>query len=204
MCALYAFLRRTDDLGDSTESVERRRSALETWRRALRRALGGQYDDPLLPALADTVRRYGVPSVHLEDVIDGVEMDLEPCRYETFADLEVYCHRVASAVGLACLPIWGCSSDEAEQPARRCGLAFQLTNILRDLKEDAACGRVYLPAEDLERFDYTLDELRAGVRNERFRQLMRFEIGRAEQLYESGAELEPHLSADGQRACSAV
>jgi len=199
MCALYAFLRRTDDLGDSSDPVEERRAALAAWRRSLRRSMHGQYDDPLLPALADTVRGCGVPLAHLEDVIDGVEMDLTTACYETFDDLEQYCHRVASAVGLACLPIWGCTSDLAEIPARQCGLAFQLTNILRDLKEDAACGRVYLPAEDLRRFDYSAESLLKGVRDERFRELMRFEVERAEGFYAAAMELDSYLSDDGRR-----
>ncbi|MEX0677327.1 MAG: presqualene diphosphate synthase HpnD [Pirellulales bacterium] len=199
MCALYAFLRRTDDLGDSSASVAERRAALEAWRVALVRSTNGEYDDPLLPALSDTIDTFGVPIVHLESVIDGVEMDLEPRRYETFEQLEQYCHRVASAVGLACLRIWGSSGGEAEEPARRCGVAFQMTNILRDLKEDAARNRIYLPREDFDRFGYTVDDLRAGVRDERFRQLMRFEIDRTEKLYEQGARLEHSLAPDGRR-----
>ena len=199
MCALYAFLRRTDDLGDSLDSVADRRRSLEQWRHSLHRAVQGQFDDPLLPALADTVAEFRIPLEHLHAVIDGVEMDLEPDEYETFEQLQQYCHRVASAVGLACLRIWGCRSDQAEVPARRCGVAFQMTNILRDLKEDAARERIYLPREDLDRFAYTADDLRRGVRDERFRQLIRFEIERTERLYAEAAELEPWLEPDGQR-----
>jgi 15-cis-phytoene synthase len=199
MCALYAFLRRTDDLGDSSDSPADRRIALEAWRGSLVRSMQGEYDDPLLPALSDTIHTFDVPRAHLEAVIDGVEMDLEPRAYETFAQLEQYCHRVASAVGLACLRIWGSTGPGADEPARRCGLAFQLTNILRDLKEDVARNRIYLPREDLERFGYTADDLRAGVRDERFRRLMRFEIERAETFYAEGAELERSLTGDGRR-----
>jgi 15-cis-phytoene synthase len=199
MCALYAFLRRTDDLGDSSASAAEQRAALEAWRASLVRSLAGQHDDPLLPALSHTIRQFGVPLSHLEAVIDGVEMDLEPREYATFEQLEQYCHRVASAVGLACLRIWGCTRERVEEPARRCGVAFQLTNILRDLKEDAARNRIYLPREDFERFGYSADDLRAGVRDERFRRLMRFEIDRAERFYADGAELEHSLSADGRR-----
>ena len=169
MCALYAFLRQTDDLSDSADSATDRRAALETWRESLERATRGAFDDPLLPALADTMAGYSIPVDHLHAVIDGVEMDLEPLEYETFDELEAYCHRVASAVGLACLCIWGTTSERALEPARQCGVAFQLTNILRDLKEDAARGRVYLPREDLARFDYSSDDLRAGICDQRFR-----------------------------------
>jgi len=199
MCALYAFLRRTDDLGDCDRSVSERRAALVEWRQALHRALSGEHDDPLLPALVDTIHGHGISRAQLEEVIDGVEMDLEPTGYETFAQLETYCHRVASAVGLACLPIWGCTKREALAPARSCGLAFQLTNILRDLKEDADAGRVYLPREEFARFGYSTEDLRAGLRNERFRELMRFQIARAEGFYEAGSQLVSHLSADGRR-----
>lgn len=199
MCALYAFLRRTDDLGDSPSPLDERRSSLVKWRQSLDRALAGEHDDPMLPALVDTVQEHGIDRSHLEEVIDGVEMDLEPTGYETFGQLETYCHRVASAVGLACLPIWGCTLREAIAPARSCGLAFQLTNILRDLKEDAEAGRVYLPREDFDRFGYSADEIRAGVPNDRFREMMRFQMARAEGFYESGSQLMAYLSADGRR-----
>ncbi len=199
MCALYSFLRRTDDLGDSSDSAHERRGALEAWRRSLVAATRGEHDDPLLPALADTLANFQVPLAYLHAVIDGVEMDLEPVVYENFDQLKRYCYHVASAVGLSCLRIWGCDHVRAEQPARQCGVAFQMTNILRDLKEDAAQGRVYLPREDLARFGYTAEDLRAGVRNDRFRRLMRFEIERTERLYEDAAGLEPLLEPDGKR-----
>jgi phytoene synthase len=199
MCALYAFLRRTDDLSDSQASASERRGALRAWRGSLRLATRGSYDDPLLPALADTLATFRIPDEYLLSVIDGVEMDLVPPCYETFEQLERYCHRVASSVGLACLRIWGCASHNAERPARQCGVAFQMTNILRDLKEDAARERIYLPQEDLDRFSYTADDLRAGIRDERFRQLMQFEIERTEKLYAEAAELEAWLESDARR-----
>ena len=199
MCALYAFLRRTDDLSDSSDSVGERRKALAAWRRSLERATEGRFDDPLLPAMADTIATFEIPHDHLHAVIDGVEMDLEPRRYETFAELEQYCYRVASSVGLACLQIWGCTSAEAQRPATRCGTAFQLTNILRDLKEDAARNRIYVPREDLDRFGYTAADMADGVRDERFRQLMQFEIERTEAFYDEAAPLEQWLDPDAQR-----
>ncbi len=204
MCALYAFLRRTDDLGDGDHlgqeaGVSTRRAALDAWRQALLRAMEGRFDDPLLPALADTVQTFGVSIDHLQDVIDGVAMDLEPRTYATFDELRQYCHRVASAVGLACLRIWGCQPRWNESAAKDCGVAFQMTNILRDLKEDLARGRIYLPLEDFQRFDYTVDDLRAGVRDERFRRLMRFQIERTERLYHEGAKIESWLEPDGLR-----
>ncbi|HEV3136376.1 MAG TPA: phytoene/squalene synthase family protein [Pirellulales bacterium] len=199
MCVLYAFLRRTDDLGDNSDSVSERRAALQSWRHSLARAARGIYDDPLLPAVADVIEEFSVPPEYLTSVIDGVEMDLEPCRYETFEQLEKYCYRVASVVGLACLRIWGCAHTDAQRPARQCGLAFQMTNILRDLNEDVARDRIYFPQQDLDRFGYTADELRAGAGNDRFRELMRFEIERTEKFYAEAADLEQWLEPDGRR-----
>jgi 15-cis-phytoene synthase len=199
MCVLYAFLRRADDLGDNLDSVTKRRAALQAWRLSLHRAGQGIFDDPIMPAVADVIEEFQVPVEYLTAVIDGVEMDLDPCRYETFEQLETYCYRVASVVGLACLRIWGCASSEAQRPARQCGLAFQMTNILRDLKEDVARGRIYFPQEDLDRFGYTADELRVGAGNERFRALMRFEVDRTEKFYAEAAELEQWLDPDGRR-----
>lgn len=199
MCALYAFLRRTDDLGDSPAPTAERREALVNWRHALVECQAGLYADPILPALAHTLLTFSIPLEYLHAVIDGIETDLEPVAYESFSQLEEYCYRVASVVGLACLRIWGSIHPSAERPARQCGIAFQLTNILRDLGEDAARGRVYLPREDMDRFAYRAEDLKAGVRDERFRALMRFEIARAETFYVEAAELEPWLAPDGRR-----
>lgn len=199
MCALYAFLRRTDDLVDGESQIDGKREALANWRASLLAALKGRFDDPLLPALADVAHSYTIPAEYLTAAIDGAEMDLARVRYETYEQLERYCELVASMVGLACLRIWGCHEPDAEGPARSCGLAFQMTNILRDLGEDAARGRVYLPQEDLDRFGYTVDDLRAGVRDERFRRLMRFEIDRNERLYAGGAQLVRWLGPTERR-----
>jgi squalene synthase HpnC len=209
MCALYAFLRRVDDIGDAptiqapaatTSScvADDRRARLAALRASLDDALRGKYNDPLFAALADTVAQYGIPARYLYAAIDGVEMDLTDRGYETFADLEQYCHRVASVVGQACIYIWGFSDDRAIDLAGQCGLAFQLTNILRDLREDAARGRVYVPAADLRRFDYSAEELRRGAVNDRFLALLRFEVERAESYYQRAAGLQHYLHADGR------
>ena len=204
MCALYAFLRRTDDLGDGPETLAVRREAVTRWRSALRKAWNGDFDDPILPALADTVERHSIPREYLEAVIDGVEMDLAETHYETFDDLALYCHRVASVVGLACIHIWGFRGEEAFEPARQCGLAFQLTNILRDLKEDAQRGRVYLPAEDLRRFDCTPADLESPAKDGRFQALMRFEIERAEGFYRQAQALPQWLAPAGRAVYGAM
>jgi phytoene synthase len=153
----------------------------------------------LLPALADTVRRFRIPAAYLEAVIDGVEMDLDRHRYQTFDQLADYCRHVASAVGLACIHVWGFRGDEAFGPASQCGLAFQLTNILRDLGEDAAAGRVYLPLDDLEACGYSPDDLRSAIVDQRYFRLMRLQTDRAEEFYRLGAELFPFLEPEGRR-----
>ena len=206
MEALYAFMRHTDDMADnSPDEKTSQLAALSSWREDLSKALQG--DCPasssglrsLLTALADTVRRFQIPQKHLMAVIDGVEMDLEPRRYETFSDLERYCELVASAVGMACIHIWGFRGPEAFEPARQIGVAMQLTNILRDLKEDAQAGRVYLPQNDLRECGYSADDLSAGVVNEPFFSLMRLEIERAEHFYREGIELFDFLEPEVRR-----
>ncbi len=219
MDALYAFMRHTDDLADNEMPLEARREHVARWRAALKAALSGDTDraaaerpgeddvparqeqagGALLPALADTVRRFRVPAEHLYAVVDGVQMDLETTSYETFEDLVAYCERVASAVGLACIHVWGFWGQKAVEPARKCGVAFQLTNILRDLKEDARRGRVYLPREDLRAFEYSAEDLAAGRADERFQRLMRFQIDRARRFFHEGADLLGRLEPDGQR-----
>lgn len=209
MEAIYAFMRHTDDLGDRPGSTATARLAeLQAWRDALDRALG---DEPggqdmvstaaenILPAVADTIRRFSIPPEHLRAVTEGVEMDLRGRSYETFDELAEYCHHVASSVGLSCIYIWGFRGAEPTRLARACGLAFQLTNILRDLKEDAARGRVYLPREDLRRCGYSVEALRRGETGEPFRRVMSMETARARVFYRQGACLFEHLERPGQR-----
>jgi phytoene synthase len=217
MDALYAFLRHTDDLVDNPQPAHLRTQALIEWRAALEHALLGRFDRPagaaqhaaddlqqqagrtILPALADAVKRFRIPPEHLRAVIDGVEMDLVQRRYETFADLRQYCEQVASAVGLACIHIWGFRGPEAFAPARTCGIALQLTNILRDLRDDAEQDRVYLPLADLRECDYTIEDLMAGVADQRFRRLIALQVDRAEHCYREGAVLLDLLERPGQR-----
>jgi phytoene synthase len=153
----------------------------------------------ILPAVADTVRQFQIPPVYLYAVFEGVGMDVAGVRYETFEQLSLYCRRVASAVGLACLCIWDAHRPQAIRPAMDCGLAFQLTNILRDLKEDARLGRVYLPAEDLAVFGYSPDDFPPAQPDERFDRLILQQAERAQQFYHQAAELWNHLDRAGQR-----
>ena len=186
MCALYAFMRKTDDLADQPGDRETKAQSLRDWRHALDDALEGRFDPwPGFPALAQVVDRYEIPARYLHEVIDGVEMDLEPRPFPRFLDLKAYCHRVASVVGLSCLHIWGYRTDEgrAERLADACGLAFQLTNIIRDVREDALQGRIYLPTEDLERFGVEPTELLARRPTGRVQALLEFEGRRAYEFY---------------------
>jgi phytoene synthase len=187
MCAVYAFMRYCDDLSDEPGAG---REPLDRWRGALTEALAGRFDAyPAWPAFHDTVSRYTIPSRYFYEMIDGVSSDLEPRRIATFDELYRYCYQVASVVGLSIIHIFGFQSPAALPLAEKCGVAFQLTNILRDLREDAGRGRCYLPAEDLRRFGVTAEELAAGVRNEKFSQLMSFEVERARSYYAQSAPL---------------
>ena len=198
MCALYAFMRVTDDTTDGPGLVSEKQSALACWREQLDLALLGDYVHPLYPALHDTVQRYAVPRAYLDAVLDGVEMDLFKTSYETFAELYRYCYRVASAVGLACIHVWGFEDPKAIDYAESAGIALQLTNILRDLGEDAGRGRIYLPKEELKRFNYGPAQLHAGVRNEDFRRLMDFQVSRARHYYAGARPLSGLLSPAGR------
>ncbi len=159
--------------------------------------------DGMLPAFSDTVHRFDIPRAYFDAIIDGAEMDLTVTRYATFADLYQYCYRVASAVGLVCIRIFGYRGEEAERYAESCGIAFQLTNILRDIREDAGMGRVYLPQEDLDAFGYPEENLRNGLLSDPFRRLMGFQVERARSFYDEALPLLP-LVQPSSRACLAT
>lgn len=199
MCVLYAFMRVTDDLGDDETPGVDRPAALSRWRTELLFAWNsGQCQHPVLPAVVDMLRNYRVPLQYLLDVITGVEMDLQPVAFDSFDRLADYCYHVAGAVGLSCIHLWGFHDERALPAAVDCGTAFQLTNILRDLQEDAARGRVYLPREDLLRFELTADDLTHGCQDERFQRLMKFEVARAREYYGRARALFECLDPPGQ------
>jgi phytoene synthase len=195
MCAIYAFMRYCDDLSDGPEAgpatgPEARRAAIGRWRAEMEDALEGRFSQhPLWPAFHHTVRRFGIPHEYFHAMIDGVLSDLGPRRFQTFDELYRYCYQVASVVGLTVVHIFGFDTRSALPLAEKCGVAFQLTNILRDIREDAALGRVYLPAEDLRKFGVSEDDLRAGNRNEAFLRMMRFEAARARAYYDESQPL---------------
>jgi len=209
MDALYAFARQADDLVDNDEPPGVRRQQLAAFRRAISIRLTGEVTQSfsyesrgplaLLPALEDTVQRFEISPKHLLELLDGVQMDLEKSEYASFDDLRVYCYRVASVVGLACLPIWGCRDDAAIQPAIDCGLAFQLTNVLRDIREDAERGRVYLPSDELARFGLAPADILSGANEPDWREFLQFQIARAESFFECGATTSRYLPAVGRR-----
>jgi len=187
MCAIYAFMRYCDDLSDEPGAS---REAMERWRGALVDALAGKFDEyPAWPAFYATVQRYRIPHEYFFQMIEGVTSDLEPRAFQTFDELYRYCYQVASVVGLCTIHVFGFESAEALPLAEKCGVAFQLTNILRDIAEDAARGRVYLPAEDLRRFGVDSHELRNGQPADGLRSLMEFEAGRARAYYRESQPL---------------
>lgn len=206
MCVLYAFMRVSDDLGDDDRMpVANRANKIVQWRTSLTQALTeNRFDHPVFPALADIIRRHQIPHEYFYTVIEGVESDLQSNGFESFDELREYCYQVAGVVGLCCIHIWGFHDDRAISRAIDCGVAFQLTNILRDLGEDSAMGRVYLPREDLLRFGYTPEDLAAHQRDERFCRLMEFEVARAKHYYESARTLFDYLEPPGKPILSAM
>jgi phytoene synthase len=233
MYALYAFMRFSDDLIDAAltgeeasmsvldltakDRLKQWRSLLKTWllsdattaygTYAMQAAMDDRPIDPILilPALIDTIERYQIPTGLFFTVLDGVEMDLTKNRYRNFKELELYCERVASAVGLACIHIWGFEGrgkPEAEtvfELARKVGIAYQLTNILRDVKEDAALDRVYLPLEEISAAGYSVEELKNGVINPAFNRLMRTQLAWAEDYYRASRDLYARLKPEGKK-----
>ena len=180
--AVYAFCRFIDDIADD-ESIREPALLLQRWREELDRVYAGTPTRALSRALADSARRFNIPRALFEEIINGVEMDLSRKRYQSWEELRPYCYRVASALGLICIEIFGYRNPSAKLYAENLGLALQLTNILRDVREDADRGRIYLPLEDLARFNVSEEEILRGVYSPTFISLMDFEARRARELY---------------------
>jgi len=223
MNALYAFARITDDLGDCHEPTSLRTQWLDWWRKTI--AINLIAESPcervvlaeglaestadwpidlhrrafeIIPALRDTTRRFSIPTRYLLEIIDGVLADQQKTRFDTYEQLEHYCYLVASAVGLACLHIWEFEEPLPLSAAIDCGLAFQLTNILRDISEDARRGRIYLPRQHYEQHGISEDDLLNPRRDDRLHCLISEEVARAERLFKSGWHVWDSLSPDGR------
>jgi phytoene synthase len=196
IAALYFFARTADDAvdvpapGDTPDAI---RGRLRGMLGELRRGVAGESEDARFTLLGETIRRHGIPLQPFDDLVAGLLMDLDGARYRTFADLELYCYRVAGTVGLMITPVAGYRGDGALEHAKTLGTAMQLTNILRDVGEDLSLGRVYLPDEDLAQFGLAHEDLAARRVDDRVRALLEFEIARARRLYDEGLALIPLL-----------
>ncbi|MCC6585939.1 MAG: phytoene/squalene synthase family protein [Bryobacterales bacterium] len=202
LCSIYAFMRHCDDLSDEEGASL---ASLEDWRGQMVRALAGEVDSHAVwPAFVDTAKRYKIPHQYFHDMIDGVSSDLGRRRIETFDELYRYCYQVASVAGLSLVHIFGFDRPEALILAEKCGIAFQITNILRDVREDALLGRTYLPAEDLRRFGVTEDLLRSGEETPEFRALMQFEAQRAWGYYNDSKPLTGMVDPSCRKSLAAL
>ena len=184
---VYAFCRALDDVSDGPLHLDEKKRQMEFWRNEMDRCYAGKAQHPITASLQETVQGFHLTRTHFEELLQGVEMDFTLTRYSNFVQLSQYCYRVAGAVGLICLEIFGCPNERDYAVAL--GIAFQLTNILRDVKDDAERGRIYLPQEDILRFGYTEAELMARTYNDRFAELMRFEAERAGDYFRRAADL---------------
>lgn len=197
--ALYAFCREVDDVVDECTDPQLARSKLAWWRGELAGAYAGRPSHPVTRALAAALRDFDLPQELLAEVIDGMEMDLTQTRYADFKALQLYCYRVASTVGLLAAEIFGYTDRRTLKYAHDLGLAFQLTNIVRDVGEDARRGRIYLPADELARFGVPAEDILHGRYSGAFRHLMEFQIARAEQQYEQAFAQLPAQDRRAQR-----
>ena len=201
--SLYAFCRMCDDIADTEGSIDEKRARLKKIELSLKGMEEGYMDGVdgnVLTALADTTNNFSIPLEYYGEIVEGVSRDLDLKVVSTFDDLKIYCYGVASVIGLICLRIFGAPTGLAECGAIQMGYAMQLTNILRDVDEDQRIGRVYIPLEDLTRFDYSLDDLRNRRVNDSFLRLMSFEISRTKEYFERSKQ-NFHLIPPTSRMC---
>jgi len=198
--ALYAFCREVDDVVDEVREPDVARVKLAWWRREIQAVYDGAPQHPVARALVPVVREYALPADDLQTVIDGMAMDIDQSRYLDFAALEAYCHRVAGVVGVMSSQIFGATAEATRAFARDLGIAFQLTNIIRDVGEDAGRGRVYLPQDELSRFGVTATQLLKREFNDRFAAMMAFQVNRAREWYERAFRQLPAVDRKSQRA----
>ena len=208
--ATYAFCRMCDDIADEDKPVDEKRRQFSETRNLLTESLrhtGSEVGNDALPpefaALSDATAAFGIPHHYYTQVIEGVESDLVKTRFENFEELKAYCYQVASVVGLICIEVFGYEDEAAREYAIDMGIAMQLTNILRDIKEDAERDRIYIPLDEMARFGYSEDDLKQGIIDERFRSLMALQVNRARDYYQRSQKLFPLIDA-GARACPKV
>lgn len=197
--AVYAFCREVDDVVDECNDPDVAAAKLGWWRHQVALLEGGQPEHPVVQALATARQRFNLPAEQLLEIIDGMEMDLSQARYPDFKSLALYCHRVAGVVGLLAAEIFGYQDRQTEKYAHELGLAFQLTNIIRDVREDARRGRIYLPIEDLQRFNVPAADILQYKDSDNFRQLMAFQVERAQEHYRRAFSLLPAVDRKSQR-----
>ena len=201
--AAYAFCRICDDIVDEDRPREEKERLFKDTRRLLHEDQSGTTEHPVFTALRDATETFDIPVRYFEEVIEGVEMDIDHARFQNFEELRAYCYKVASTVGLISIEIFGYNDPGAKHYAIDLGLAMQLTNILRDLREDSLRGRIYIPLDEIASFGYSEQELKLGVTNAAFRDLMKYQVARARQYFAGGRRLVPLVSAKS-RACPAV
>ena len=199
--AAYSFGRLADDIADADDPVHDKAQSLSKLRGSLHAAMAGSPDGPVMAAVADVALTYDIPELLFAEIINGVEMDLLKHRYATFEELQEYCYKVASVVGLKSTQIFGYQDEIAKHYAIDLGLAMQLTNILRDIKEDIQRDRVYLPQDELARFNITIEQLQTGTVDTNFLEFMRFQAERAKSYFDSGSRLFPLLN-QRSRSCA--
>ena len=198
--ALYAFCREVDDVVDECSDPGVARLKLAWWRGEVASVYGGQPSHPVTLALADVTARYPLSENRLQELIDGMEMDLDRHRYPDFGALRVYCHRVASVVGMLSAEIFGYENPRTLDYAATLGLAFQLTNIVRDVGEDARRSRIYLPLDEMERYGVSAADIAAARETDNFKRLMEFQIDRALGYYDDALAMLPAVDRRSQRA----
>ncbi len=199
MIALYAFCREVDDVVDECSDANVARTALNWWRNEVAAIYGGIPSHPVCLALADVVRQFNLPQEHFLEIIDGMEMDLDRPRYEDFKSLQLYCYRVASVVGLLSVEIFGYTDRQTLKYAHDLGIAFQLTNIIRDVGEDARRNRIYLPMDELQEFGVPASDILHARETENFHKLMAFQVERAKRYYQQAFEHLPAADRKSQR-----
>ena len=197
--ALYAFCREVDDVVDECQDAQIAATKLAWWRTEVDRLYAGTPEHPVTQALLPVLGEFNLPHEHLIEIIDGMEMDLQQTRYLDFKALSLYCYRVASVVGLLAAEIFGTQDRQTQKYAHDLGTAFQLTNIIRDVGEDARRGRIYLPVDELKRFDVSVADILNARQSDNFRRLMEFQIERAEHYYAQAMSQLPAIDRKAQR-----